>query len=107
MNRFKGKVRDVDLPGFIKYLELVMEFPLTSIKSEDQLEEAQRVMDQLLTRGELNAGEEMYLDALSDLVALYEDEYHSIPTASMADILLHRIDTKGIKRETHRGIGYG
>jgi hypothetical protein len=33
-------------------------------------------MDQLLAQGALNAGEEMYLDALGDLVAAYEDEHY-------------------------------
>ena len=50
------------------YLELVRAFPLASIKSDGQLQEAQKVMDQLLAQGELTGGEEMYLDALSDLV---------------------------------------
>ncbi len=58
----KGKDRDA-------YLELVQVFPLASIKSDEHLEVAQVVMDQLLAKGELEDGEEMYLDALSDLVA--------------------------------------
>src|SRR5262245_61060958 len=61
----KGADRD-------SYLELVMAFPLASIKSDEQLQEAQKVMDQLLARN-LDDGEEMYLDALSDLAAAYED----------------------------------
>lgn len=40
----KGKDRD-------SYLELVMAFPLASIKSEDHLEAAQGVMDRLLAKG--------------------------------------------------------
>ena len=32
-------------------------------------------MDRLLAKGKLDYGEEMYLDALSDLVATYEDVY--------------------------------
>ena len=58
------------------YLELVRTFPLASIQSEAHLEEAQNVMDRLLAQ-ELDDGEEMYLDALSDLVAAYEDEHHA------------------------------
>src|SRR5262245_28441399 len=56
-----GKSRD-------SYLELVQAFPLASIKSDRQLEEASKVMDRLLAGGDLDDGEEMYLEALSDLV---------------------------------------
>ena len=67
----KGAGRDV-------FLKLVTAFRVASLESDEQLEVAQRVMDQLLARGELNRGEEMYLDALSDLVATYEDEVYAI-----------------------------
>jgi len=85
----KGKDRD-------SYLELVLAFPLASIKSEEHLAEAQKVMDQLLARGELDNGEEMYLDALSDLVAAYEDAHHTIEPASDADMLRHLLEAKGV-----------
>jgi HTH-type transcriptional regulator/antitoxin HigA len=53
-------------------------------------------MDQLLAQGELDAGEEMYLEALSDLVAAYEDEHHAIAPASDADMLRHLMEAKGV-----------
>jgi HTH-type transcriptional regulator / antitoxin HigA len=87
--RLKGAARD-------SYLELVIAFPLASIKSHEQLQEAQKVMDQLLTRGRLDDGEEMYLDALSDLVAAYEDEYYAIEPASDAEMLRHLMEAKGV-----------
>jgi len=85
----KGKNKD-------SYLELVLDFPLASIKSDDHLEEAQRVMDVLLARGVLNEGEETYLDALSDLVGAYEDEHHAIEPASDAEMLQHLLTAKGV-----------
>jgi HTH-type transcriptional regulator/antitoxin HigA len=85
----KGAGRD-------SYLELVLAFPLASIKSDEQLQEAQKVMDQLLARGELDDGEEMYLDALSDLVAVYEDEHYAIEPASDADMLRHLMEAKDV-----------
>src|SRR5919204_3762054 len=85
----KGAGRD-------SYLGLVTAFPLASIKSDEQLQEAQKVMDRLLAQGELKGGEEMYLDALSDLVAAYEDEHHAIEPASDADMLRHLMEAKGI-----------
>lgn len=86
--RRKGKARDA-------YLELVLEFPLVSIRSQRQLEESQGFIDQLFARGKLNYGEESYLDALSDLVATYEDEHHAIEPASDADMLRHLMELSG------------
>jgi HTH-type transcriptional regulator/antitoxin HigA len=85
----KGKSRD-------SYLQLVLAFPLASIKSDEHLEEAQRVIEQLLAKGDLDAGAETYLDALSDLVASYEDAHHPIDPASDADMLLHLMEAKGV-----------
>jgi HTH-type transcriptional regulator/antitoxin HigA len=85
---------------------LVTEFPLVSIRSERQLDAAQAVIDRLLAKGKLDAGEEMYLDALSDLVAAYEDVHYPIQPASDADILKHLLDAKGINQaELHRQTG--
>jgi HTH-type transcriptional regulator/antitoxin HigA len=78
------------------YLELVLAFPLASIKTESHLAEAQRVMDRVLARGELDEGEEMYLDALSDLVAGYEDEHHPIEPASDAAMLRHLMESADV-----------
>ena len=85
----KGKTRD-------SYLELVRAFPLTSIKSDDHLAEAQKVMDRLLATGQLDEGEETYLDALSDLVAAYEDAHDPIEPACDADMLRHLMAAKGV-----------
>lgn len=85
----KGKDRD-------SYLERVLAFPLASIKSDEHLAEAQRVIDRLLAKGELDDGEDMYLDALSDLVAAYEDAHYAIEPASDADMLRHLMEAKGV-----------
>lgn len=85
----RGRIRD-------RYLELVSEFPLTSIKSDEHLSAAQIVLDRLLARGQLNGGDLAYLDALSDLVAAYEDEHHAIRPPSDAEMLRHLLEAKGI-----------
>lgn len=87
--RLKGAGRD-------SYLELVTAFPLASIKSDEHLQEAQKVIDRLLARGELDDGVEMYLDTLSDLVAAYEDEHYAVAPASDADMLRHLMETKSV-----------
>ena len=86
-----GKGRD-------SYLELVQAFPLASIKSEDHLEEAQESMDRLLAKEKLDEGEEMYLDALSDLVASYEDDHHAIEPASDGDMLRHLLEARDVSQ---------
>ncbi len=85
----KGKWRD-------SYLQLVLAFPLASIKSERHLDEARKFMDQLLAKGRLDDGQEMYLDALSDLVGAYEDEHFPMQPASDADMLRHLMEAKGV-----------
>ena len=78
------------------YLDLVSAFRLASIRSEEHLAEAKKVIDGLLRQGSLDAGAEMYLDALSDLVAVYEEVHCPIEPASDADMLRHLLDAKGI-----------
>ena len=85
----KGPMRD-------SYLDLVSAFPLASIKSDEHLQTAQKVMDELLAKGKLGDGEEMCLDALSDLLAAYEDEHHAIEPASDAEMLLHLMEAKNV-----------
>ena len=87
--RLKPATRDA-------YLELVTAFPLASIQSDEHLRDAQKVVDRLLAKGKLGKGEELYLDALSDLVATYEDEHHAIEPASDAEMLAHLMDAKGV-----------
>jgi HTH-type transcriptional regulator/antitoxin HigA len=82
--------------GRDSYLRLVVAFPLASIKSDGQLREAQRVLDQLLAQGELDGGEDTYIEALSDLVAAYEDAHYAIEPASDADMLRHLMEAKGV-----------
>ena len=93
----KGRDRDT-------YLELVLAFPLASIRSNEHLAAAQDVMDRLLAKGDIDDGEEMYLDALSDLVGAYEDEHYPIAPASDDDMLYHLMEAKGTTQaELSRG----
>jgi HTH-type transcriptional regulator/antitoxin HigA len=78
------------------YLRLVLAFPLASIRSDEHLAEAQKAMDRLVGKGDLDDGEVIYLDALSDLVAAYEDAHHAIEPASDADMLRHLLEAKGV-----------
>lgn len=89
--RLTGKSRD-------SYLELVLDFPLASIQSDNHLDAAQQVIDRLLAQGKLDQGAATYLDALSDLVAAYEDEAHPVPPPTDADLLRHLLEARGISQ---------
>ena len=90
-SKFGMKAKDRD-----SYLDLILAFPLSSIRSDEHLQEAQKVMDRLLGKSVLNAGAATYLDALSDLVGVYEDEHHAIEPASDADMLRYLLEAKGV-----------
>ena len=48
----------------------------------------------------------MYLDALSDLVASYEDQHYPIEPASDAEMLRHFMEAKNVSQaDLHRGTG--
>ena len=97
--RLKGKAQD-------SYLECVVDFPLTTISSDEHLGAAGEVMDRLLAKPKLGKGEQSYLDALSDLVASYEDEHFPMEPASDADMLRHLLEAKGVTQtELHRETG--
>ena len=89
-SQLKGKRKDA-------YLELVQKFPLVSIESDEQLKEAQEVLDRLL-RLDLDEGEEAYVDALSDLIEVYEGERFEFPQLSSAEMLEHLIEAKGVRQ---------
>jgi HTH-type transcriptional regulator/antitoxin HigA len=71
---------------FASYFALVKQMPLSHIRDDVQLATAQAMIDRLLEQ-ELDEGAQEYLDALTDLVELYEDNHVSIPDASEAEVL--------------------
>lgn len=95
-------------PGDLKepYAELIRQFPLRPIRSDDELDAAIRVVDSLVGRPALRPEEQDYLDVLSDLVERYEAEAHPIAPLSDADMLQHLIEAKGVPQtEVARATG--
>jgi len=80
------------------YLTLVKKHPLVSIRSAAQLRKAQKMIDSLLARGQLDPGAEKYLDALSDLVGVYEDEHVDMGKAGDAELLKHLMEARAISQ---------
>jgi HTH-type transcriptional regulator / antitoxin HigA len=88
------------------YVQLIQEMPLVSITSDQHLDAAQAMLDRLTDKKKLVGGEQAYLDALCDLVAVYEDKFHSIPAASDAELLRHLMEAKGVTQtQVHQDTG--
>ncbi|HEV3023358.1 MAG TPA: helix-turn-helix domain-containing protein [Pirellulales bacterium] len=71
--------------------------PLTSIRNDKELDTAEAVIDTLL-REDLDDGALAYLDALSDLVIVYEQEYHAVPPLAPHELLAHILDERGMSQ---------
>jgi HTH-type transcriptional regulator/antitoxin HigA len=78
-----------------RYLELVRQFPLRPIRSDEELARAIAVIDSLVDRDELGQDEEDYLDVLGDITEKYEAEHHPMPPVSDADMLRYLIEARG------------
>lgn len=84
--------------GRDRYLELIQTFPLRPLRSDAELDRAVAVIDRLVTRAKLSAGERDYLDVLSDLVHKYETTANPIPTASESEVLRYLMTARGINQ---------
>ncbi len=76
-------------------MELIRRFPLRPIRSEEELDRAMEVIDELIDRDNLDQSEKDYLDVLSDLTEHYESAHHPIEPVSDAEVLAHLIEAKG------------
>jgi HTH-type transcriptional regulator / antitoxin HigA len=79
-----------------RYLELVRRFPLRPIRSEEELDDAIRVIDMLVDQEKRSDAEEDYLDVLGDLIEAYEDVHHPMDEPSDGDMLRFLIEQKGV-----------
>jgi HTH-type transcriptional regulator/antitoxin HigA len=80
------------------YFKLVKQFPLTHIRDDAHLDDAQKVIDRVLQE-HLDEGAQEYLDALTDLVETYENVHHSIPDASEADVLRELMGSRKLSEQ--------
>lgn len=79
------------------YAELIAEFPLRPIRSERQLDLAGQLAFRMASRARLTRDEQDYLDVLTYLIEVYEDERHAIePAASPRELLQFLIDENGL-----------
>ena len=81
------------------YLTLVRAFPLASIRDDAHLDEAIAIMNRLTTGCELSPGEDMYLQALADLIETYENAHVPIPLLSGVELLRFLMDEHGLRQK--------
>jgi HTH-type transcriptional regulator/antitoxin HigA len=81
-----------------RYLALVERFPLRPIASDEQLDRAVAVIDELISRADPSPAERDYLDVLSDLVHKYETAEHPIAPASDAEVLRFLMESRGLNQ---------
>ena len=79
------------------YSELIAAFPLRPIRSERQLDRAGRLAFRLASQERLGRDEQDYLDVLTQLIEVYEDEHHAIEhAASPRELLRFLIEENGL-----------
>jgi len=81
------------------YLTLVRAFPLASIRDDAHLDEAMAMMNRLTTGRALSHGEDMYLQALADLIETYENVHVRIPPLSGVELLRFLMDEHGLQQK--------
>lgn len=87
------------------YFKLIKRFPLTHIRNRKHLGQALELVDELLQQ-HLDHGAQEYFDALSDLVASFEDEHAPIPDASESDVLRELWRSSGLTQtELAKAVG--
>ena len=88
------------------YLALIRRFPLRPIRTEEELDAAFAIIDELTDRDELSAAEADYLDVLGNEVERYEDQHVAMPRVSDAEMLRALMDEKGVSQaDVVRGAG--
>lgn len=82
-----------------KYGALLMSALPQVIESEEELDRAEEIIGQLLSKGEnLSPEEEKLLDLVSDLVEKYESEHFSFPAVSPTEILKFLMEQNDLKQ---------
>ncbi len=77
------------------YIELLLKFPPRPIYSDEQLASVQKVVYDLIDKGELSPDEEDYISVLGTLVEQYEEIHHQIPDiygVELIEALLEEFD---------------
>jgi len=86
------------------YEALCAALPLLSIRDDAHLETALACIDRLVDAEELPPGALAYLEALTDLVSVYEDRTVAIPHVSGLEVLRHLMEERAMHQKDLLGI---
>ncbi len=94
-------------PPSPEYLDLINEFPLRPIHTDEELAVATQTLHKLLDRsGKLSDDEEGYLNILGDVIRTYETTRYPVRRTSRAKFTLAIIDSRGLSMDdVARGSG--
>jgi HTH-type transcriptional regulator/antitoxin HigA len=81
------------------YTQLLTSFPPRPIKSEEDLEKTQVVVDELLDKGELTEEEEDYLNLLGMVIYEYEEKQELVPDIYGVELLKVLIAELNLKQK--------
>lgn len=80
-----------------EYMELIQEFPLKPIHTDEDSAAAIEFVDKLLDCCGLSEDAEEYLEVLTGLIEKYELDNERVPEATDAEVLRHLMDARGVK----------
>ncbi|MFN6513590.1 MAG: type II toxin-antitoxin system HigA family antitoxin [Nostoc sp. CreGUA01] len=83
----------------LSYIDLLISFPPRPIKSEEDLEKTQVIVDNLLDKGELTEPEEDYLNLLGMLIYEYESKQDLVPDIHGVELLKVLIAELNLKQK--------
>jgi HTH-type transcriptional regulator / antitoxin HigA len=90
-----GKAKGKGTRASKSYLALASAYTIHPIRSEEDLDEAQAVLDRLMSRGKpLDSQEQDYFDSLANEIERYEAEAYPMPRVSGAAMLRHLIEAR-------------
>ncbi|MUG93900.1 transcriptional regulator [Scytonema sp. UIC 10036] len=87
------------LPQNKSFTDLLISFPPRPIKSEEDLEKTQTVVDNLLDKGQLTEEEEDYLNLLGILIHEYEQTQDLVPDIYGVELLKVLITELNLKQK--------
>lgn len=81
------------------YTNLLISFPPRPIKSEEDFEKTQEIVDKLLDKGELTEEEQDYLFVLGMLIHEYEEKQDLVPDIYGVELLKVLIEETNLKQK--------
>ncbi len=82
-----------------RYIELLKQFPPRPIKSEEELEAMQEIVNQLLDKPELTEEESDYLDVLGMIIYEYEKDLDIVPDIYGVELLKVLLEQRNLKQK--------